>query len=329
MKHTRLIAVLVGLAAIAVLTTNASAYYHPTVGRFISRDPGPGAATRPGTATPAPTNRFIPRDPTGTGQYADGMDLYQYSRSNPVNLVDPAGLASGAPTDPGPMPPINIFNLGQWCYDMLDWYEPIRKEIVQIRTSGPLTGAKPEATQKPEQCRCNVDLPTFRVIDNGYRGSKKHVKFEFKVKTDPDGKKRPKNCVLVNWKNGGSWNHDGTTRNAQDYGEVGPRDTKGAWWIDSVDKDPRWWSPRGIRYTAGGGWATDTPGLGSQGLYQMKFRVCIYHEEDVPKAVTGDKKTGGLIRSKAIKCIDWEASILWKKNKITHPAFWHKLSGRN
>lgn len=35
--------------------------------------------------------RFIQRDPAGTAQYADGMNLYEYVRSDPVGGVDPTG----------------------------------------------------------------------------------------------------------------------------------------------------------------------------------------------------------------------------------------------
>ncbi|MBL8014418.1 MAG: hypothetical protein JNN05_11280, partial [Candidatus Omnitrophica bacterium] len=34
------------------------------------------------------TGRFLQRDPLG---YADSMNLYQYARNNPVNLIDPMG----------------------------------------------------------------------------------------------------------------------------------------------------------------------------------------------------------------------------------------------
>ncbi len=44
--------------------------YQPTLGRWMQRDPGPGAAS----------------------QYADGMNLYQYVGSNPVSFLDPLGL---------------------------------------------------------------------------------------------------------------------------------------------------------------------------------------------------------------------------------------------
>jgi len=89
MKTTRLVAVLVGLAAIALFAADASAMYHPTMGRFMQRDPGGGAGSpaRVGTAGPAVGGGFISRD-----QYADGMNLYQYVGSNPAKYADPLGL---------------------------------------------------------------------------------------------------------------------------------------------------------------------------------------------------------------------------------------------
>lgn len=110
-ENTRLIAILIALAAIAALAADASAYYHPTIGRFVNRDPGPGRGATsptatahfpqrdpapggspgPATAAPAPTANFLPRDPTGSNQYADGMNLYQYVGSNPIVRVDPRG----------------------------------------------------------------------------------------------------------------------------------------------------------------------------------------------------------------------------------------------
>lgn len=96
--RTRLIAVLVALAAVAVFTTDASAMYHAGMGVFMQRDPGAGGANRVGSGgAPAATGRFIPRDPTGSNQYANGMNLYQYVRSNPAAFVDPSGLGTWMP----------------------------------------------------------------------------------------------------------------------------------------------------------------------------------------------------------------------------------------
>ncbi len=90
MRRTHLIAVLAGLAAIGLITADAAAVYHPTMGRFLQRDPGPGGVSpaRIGSAGPAVGSGFIPRDPTGSRQYADGMNLYQYVGSDPVRHVD-------------------------------------------------------------------------------------------------------------------------------------------------------------------------------------------------------------------------------------------------
>jgi len=95
MKRTHLIAVLLGLAAMGIFTPDASAYYNPCTGAFMSRDPGAGSANRIGTAGPALAGGFIPMD-----QYSDGMNLYQYVGNAPIRYVDPTGLA--AVSEPSP-----------------------------------------------------------------------------------------------------------------------------------------------------------------------------------------------------------------------------------
>jgi hypothetical protein len=92
MRRTHLIAALLGIVALGVFAADASAMYHPGMGRFLQRDPGAGSAMRIGVGGAAPVGRFVPRDPTGTNQYADGMNVYQYVRSNPITHVDPDGL---------------------------------------------------------------------------------------------------------------------------------------------------------------------------------------------------------------------------------------------
>jgi len=87
MKRTILIAVLVGLVAMGILAADASAMYNPSTGTFMQRDPGAQGATRVGAGGVAPMGGFVPMD-----QYADGPNLYQYVRSNPVTCVDPMGL---------------------------------------------------------------------------------------------------------------------------------------------------------------------------------------------------------------------------------------------
>lgn len=87
MRKTHLVAAAMILAAMTLLAADAQAYYHPGMGRFLSRDPGGGIAMRVGTSGPAVGGGFLPRD-----QYADGMNLYQYVRSQPVCRSDPLGL---------------------------------------------------------------------------------------------------------------------------------------------------------------------------------------------------------------------------------------------
>jgi hypothetical protein len=63
------------------------------MGRFMQRDPGLGASMRLGTAGPAVVAGFVLRDLLS--QYADGMNLYQYARGNPLRYNDPSGLYAG------------------------------------------------------------------------------------------------------------------------------------------------------------------------------------------------------------------------------------------
>jgi len=70
MKLSHLVAVLAGLVAVAVLAADASAFYHPGLGGWMSRDPGPesGDAVRVGATGPAAGEGFLPRDAaSGTG----------------------------------------------------------------------------------------------------------------------------------------------------------------------------------------------------------------------------------------------------------------------
>jgi len=90
MKFSHRFAAVFALATLGILTVDASAYYHPTLGRFVTRDPGPAAPPRTGAAPAAKPTGFLPRDPST--RYTDGMDLYEYVRSQPVTSRDPTGL---------------------------------------------------------------------------------------------------------------------------------------------------------------------------------------------------------------------------------------------
>lgn len=78
MKKTYLTLAVV-LALPGVLTTDASAYLNPRLGRFMQRDPGAGlASSRIGAAG-------LSR------QYRDGMNLYERCGSSPLRYLDPLG----------------------------------------------------------------------------------------------------------------------------------------------------------------------------------------------------------------------------------------------
>jgi hypothetical protein len=85
-----------GILLLVALSSPALAVYHPGMGRFLQRDPhGMEVAATPRLAgAPATSRPFLARDFNPHQQYADGMNLYQVARSNPVRYVDPAGLAA-------------------------------------------------------------------------------------------------------------------------------------------------------------------------------------------------------------------------------------------
>ena len=96
--------------------------------------------------------------------------------------------------------------------------------------------------------------------------------------------------------------------------------TNGKWTVDSVDMDPRYWSPGGIKYTATGGWATDVPGFPGtwkNTVMDFEFKLCIYACDDLPKNVTLSHVNGnpvGIITTKAIACVSWTAKAFTDGN---------------
>ncbi|MEX0652956.1 MAG: hypothetical protein WD534_14220 [Phycisphaeraceae bacterium] len=95
MKRHHLFAILLTALLGLVFTDTASAMYHPGLGRHMQRDPNGmqmGSAAPRVAGGPAVSGGFIQRDFNPHQQYADGMNLYQYVGSNPVNYVDPDGL---------------------------------------------------------------------------------------------------------------------------------------------------------------------------------------------------------------------------------------------
>ncbi len=96
MKRTHLIAALVTTISVGIVADDASAMYNPSTGTFMQREPGAAAAMRIGGGDAAPVGQFVPRD-----QYADGMNLYGYVGSNPVNWVDWTGNGKEKPGKEG------------------------------------------------------------------------------------------------------------------------------------------------------------------------------------------------------------------------------------
>jgi hypothetical protein len=91
MKRTMLIGVVAGFAAIAAISQDAFArnrMYNPSLGRWMQRDPA-GTKQTPPMARNLSDSQFT--QPDSAGQYADGPNLYQYVRSNPITGLDPSG----------------------------------------------------------------------------------------------------------------------------------------------------------------------------------------------------------------------------------------------
>jgi len=98
MRFRSILPVFVAALVAVIFTTDAMAMYHPGLGRHMQRDPH-------GTSLVSTANRiggngvlpgstgFIARDaPNPAIQYWDGMNLYQYVRSQPLTNLDPTGL---------------------------------------------------------------------------------------------------------------------------------------------------------------------------------------------------------------------------------------------
>ncbi len=91
MKRTNVIAVFIGFAIVLAVSQEAFArnrMYNPRVGRWMQRDPA-GLPQAPPMGRNLSDSQFTQPDPVG--QYADGPNLYQYVRSNPVTGLDPSG----------------------------------------------------------------------------------------------------------------------------------------------------------------------------------------------------------------------------------------------
>ncbi len=89
MRQRRTFAIVMGLLFTLLLFETASAFYSPSTGRFLNRDPinEPGAVLLRTGAQPKTT--FIPRDPMPSN---DDLNEYCFVRNSPLNHIDALGL---------------------------------------------------------------------------------------------------------------------------------------------------------------------------------------------------------------------------------------------
>ncbi|MBI9018063.1 MAG: hypothetical protein JEZ07_12475 [Phycisphaerae bacterium] len=101
MKLFKLSAIIMLISAILALFVDLHATYDPATGRFLQQD---SIGTKPVVLFSKGGPRFIftngPIVPNSDGtkktlsQYIDGMNLYEYVKSNPIMLTDPTGGCS-------------------------------------------------------------------------------------------------------------------------------------------------------------------------------------------------------------------------------------------
>jgi hypothetical protein len=177
-----------------------------------------------------------------------------------------------------------------------------------------LQESKLDASLKPKAIKMLERGIILSLSNDTYNDSatQSRKKITFKL-TVPKGLKR-EDYALVNWNKGFYKKGDGTYYKAQDYGTI--RDVNfSTWQVDSLDKDPVYWSTAGSRwnYTKSGKrsfTATDDPGqakatqTGSH--FKLDFKLQVYRLSDIPKTTTG---TLGGAESKAIATVFWKYHV--------------------
>lgn len=142
--------------------------------------------------------------------------------------------------------------------------------------------------------------------------SKKEIKFTAALQSGAD----PHRCAMVNWIQGTAKNKDGTFRKVQQFDQIVDYNFPSSR-IDSLDKDPVYWSTSSARWNyniaaaaggsgagAGSFSAIDSPGppAWEDGIdYDLKFKMCAYCIDDV--SATSDANGSGV--KNPLRCVDW------------------------
>jgi hypothetical protein len=195
-------------------------------------------------------------------------------------------------------------------------------DLAQNESPTPEVPEPLDVAERPKSC-CN--MTGFEASNDNYQDtetdSRKNIRFTASVKPGSD----PKKCVMVNWLQGTAKNKDGTFRKVKMFDAIVDYNfpTKR---IDSLDKDPIYWSTAGSRwnyqFTVGTGdvfFADDSPGPPTwvDGIdYDLKFSMCLHCIDDV--SATSDESGSGV--KNPLKCIDWvfKAKYDAAAKKFTH-----------
>lgn len=160
-----------------------------------------------------------------------------------------------------------------------------------------------------------LSLQNNKYTDKGGT-SRKIIKFNATIPK----KKNKKDYVIVNWLKGYMKDEKGNPFKVWMYGNLVNFNFK-KWQVDSVDKDPAYWSKGKTRWrytsTKTGFFATDNPNppYWKDGVTcNVDFKVGLYKSKDVPKTTKGSMKA-----SPIGSLLPWEFKATRTKGKITHP----------
>lgn len=183
-------------------------------------------------------------------------------------------------------------------------------------------GTPADAGARPASC---CKLRSFTSSGDSYvdtdSSSRKTIRFDVGVDYGSDAQK----CALVNWVQGTARKKDGTFLQAMLFDKVEDINFP-TMRIDSVDKDPVYWSNSSGRWNykfmVGTGdqfYATDSPGppAWEDGMdFDLKFKMCAYCIDDVS---TTSSAAGSGVKN-PLQCIDWvfKAKFDAAAKKFTH-----------